>query len=76
MSDDDIIPTTYEQWRQCIEVRCRIPLTPAFIDERLTELQNGEHAKTARFQKLYGADHLQQVIGWFRRAADEAPATS
>ena len=35
---DDVIPLSYKQWRNCIEVRCKIRLTPAFIRERLAEL--------------------------------------
>ena len=68
---DDVIPLTYEQWRNCIEVRCNIRLTPTFIRARLTELQNDKHAKTREFARLYGGDHLQRTIAWFRRAADE-----
>ncbi len=71
MSDDYIIPTTYVQWRQCIEVRCNIPLTPDYISGRLTELQDGKHPKTKQFRKLYGAEHLEHIIGWFQRAAEE-----
>ena len=68
---DDVIPLSYKQWRNCIEVRCKIRLTPAFIRERLAELQDGKHAKTREFARLYGVDHLQRTIAWFRRAADE-----
>ncbi len=71
MDDNSVIPTTYAQWRNCIEVRCRIPLTATYIRGRLSELQNGEHAKTKEFTRLYGTDHLKQIIAWFRRAADE-----
>ncbi len=68
---DDVIPSSYEQWRNCIEVRCKIRLTPAFIRERLAELQDDKQAKTREFARLYGVDHLQRTIAWFRRAADE-----
>ena len=71
MRKKNVIPTTFEQWRNCIEVRCNIPLTPAYIEERLTELQDGKHPKTKEFARLYGADHLQRTIAWFRRAAGE-----
>ena len=43
---DDVIPLSYEQWRHCIEVRCQIRLTSAFIRERLAELQEEKHEKT------------------------------
>lgn len=68
---DDVIPLSYEQWRHCIEVRCQIRLTSAFIRERLAELQEEKHEKTREFARLYGADHLERTIAWFRRAADE-----
>lgn len=68
---DDVIPCSYEQWRNYIEVRCKIPLTPTFIHERLAELQDDKHANTRDFARLYGIDHLKRTIAWFRRAADE-----
>ena len=69
--NDDVIPASYEQWRNCIEVRCKIRLTSTYIRERLAELQDDKHARTREFAKLYGADHLQRTIAWFRRAAAE-----
>lgn len=71
MTDDYIIPATYEQWRQCIEVRCSIPLTATYITERLSELRDDKHPKTKKFQDLYGAQQLQDTIAWFQRAATE-----
>ena len=68
---DDVIPRSYEQWRNCIEVRCKIRLTPTYIRERLAELLDAKHAKTREFARLYGAEHLERTITWFRRAADE-----
>lgn len=66
-----MIPDSYEQWRECIEVHCKIRLTPAFIEGRLAELRDGDHAQTKAFAKLYGAGHLAQTIAWFDRAANE-----
>ncbi|MEM9382856.1 MAG: hypothetical protein AAGB93_23085 [Planctomycetota bacterium] len=65
--------SSYEDWRECIEVHCSIPLTPDFIRGRLAELGDGEHPRTKEFERLYGAEHLQRTIGWFQRAAEEAP---
>ena len=73
MTDDFTITSTYEQRRQCIEVRCTIPLTPEHVIERLEELANGKHPKSKSFATLYGEQHLQQTIAWFRQAADAAP---
>lgn len=43
---DAVIPRSYEQWRNCIEIRCNIRLTPTYIRTRLAELQDDKHAKT------------------------------
>ncbi len=66
------IPASYEQWRYCIEVRCRIKLTRNYITKRLSELQNDRHAQAREFVKFYGPDQHQRIITWFRRALDES----
>ncbi|MEM8734035.1 MAG: hypothetical protein AAGG44_07430, partial [Planctomycetota bacterium] len=66
MSDEVTIPASYNQWRHFIEVTCRIKLTKSFLDDRLAELQNGDHSKTKEFARLYGADHLERTVSWFR----------
>ena len=63
--------TTYTGWRECIEIHCGIPLTPAFVSERLTELRDRAHPKTKEFAKHYGDHHLERTIGWFERAEAE-----
>lgn len=69
--DDDAFPTTYEQWRHCLEVRGRVRLTPGFVSDRLSEMQDPSSAKTREFARLYGNEHLERVIAWFRRATKE-----
>ena len=69
-----MIPTTYEEWRECIEVRCNIPLTPAFVSERLAVWRNEQSQETQRFRDLYGDAYLQAVIGWFEQAEREVGA--
>lgn len=64
-----MIPTTYADWRCCIEVDCGLDLTPAFIAGRLAELRDAGHERTAQFVRLYGDAHRQRVIGWFEHAA-------
>ena len=76
MSIDDSIPNSYEQWRHCIEVKCRIKLTPTYVSNRLEELRDRKHVKTKEFERIYGADHLKRTIAWFERAANELPAES
>lgn len=67
-----MIPDNYANWRHCIEVHCGLSLTPEFLAARLGELSDPTHERTQQFARLYGADHLRQVIGWFQRAAAEA----
>ena len=72
MSNDSVVfPTSYQEWRHCIEELGEIPLTRTYINGRLTELEDTSHAKTREFLKLYGNGHLQQTINWFRQAASE-----
>ena len=71
MNEDDVFPTSYDEWRHCIEVRGRMRLTPTYISKRLAEMQDDKHAGTREFARLYGSDHLRQTIAWFRRAAGE-----
>jgi hypothetical protein len=69
-----VIPITYPQWRHCIEVDCGIALEPQFIADRVAALaQSGDEPQ--RFARLYGNEHLQRVIGWFRRAQSEISTT-
>jgi hypothetical protein len=76
MSDDNVVfPTTYKEWRHCIEVLGKISLTPTYINKRLTELQDGKHSGTREFARLYGDDHLEITIAWFRQAASELSGT-
>lgn len=69
--DDDAFPTSYEQWRHCIEVRGGIRLTQSYISKRLSEMEDDKHVKTREFSRLYGSDHLQRTIAWFRQAAGD-----
>ncbi|MEM9593081.1 MAG: hypothetical protein AAGD06_02390 [Acidobacteriota bacterium] len=67
-----MIPDTYEEWRHCITKACGIPLTAAYIEERLSALQNPKDATSKRFRKLYGQRHLDRTIRWFEQARAEA----
>lgn len=68
MSETSMIPETYQQWRDCITIRCGIPLTDDFIRSRLKELRDSSNPKTAEFAKMYGREYLNQVIEWFEQA--------
>ncbi|UTW45097.1 hypothetical protein KFE80_12110 [bacterium SCSIO 12696] len=62
------IPNSYEEWRHCITVECRLELTESFISERIAALQNPRDYSTKKFIQLYGQHHLQKVLGWFEQA--------
>ena len=63
-----VIPQTYEQWRYCITVECGIPLTQAFVEERLAVWANAAAEETRRFDQLYGTAHRERVRQWFERS--------
>ncbi len=70
------LPTTYEEWRYCIEVACRQPLSPDYVATRLDALRNTADPQTARFLELYGGAHLAATIGWFEQAARDQASTA
>lgn len=63
-----MIPTTYEEWRHCIQVICRIPLTEVFVHERLQALDDPAQHTTAQFLRHYGEPHRMRVRAWFAEA--------
>ena len=64
-----MIPTTFEEWRKCIVEDCKINLTSSFAQNRLIVYENKNNPETIRFKKLYGAQHLDNVIHWYKRVA-------
>jgi len=63
-----VIPQTYEQWRHCITVECGIPLTRAFVKERLAVWADARGDESRRFDQLYGPEHRERVRQWFAQA--------
>lgn len=66
-----MIPKTYEEWRHCITIVCGIPLTAAFVKDRLEALEKESSHEMKKFRARYGEGHLQQVKDWFARAREE-----
>jgi hypothetical protein len=64
----ELIPAGYASWRYCIEVKCGIPLTPGYVEERIRVLADPGQEETQRFAGTYGRDHLERVLSWFRQA--------
>ena len=60
---------TYDDWKHCITVLCRIPLTPAYVEQRLAALRDPADNGTQRFIATWGEAHLARVIDWFEQAA-------
>ena len=65
------LPTTYDEWRHCIEVKCRQPLTREYVAARITALRDGRDPHTRRFLECYGEAQWRLTIDWFERAARE-----
>ncbi|MGO3109533.1 MAG: hypothetical protein ACTIJ8_13790 [Sphingobacterium sp.] len=61
-----MIPQTFEQWKNCIINDCKINLTEDFARQRLAVYQDGGNPETRKFTLLYGEQHLQNTIQWFR----------
>ena len=62
---------TYDDWKHCITVLCRIPLTPGYVEERLAALRDPADFGTQKFIATWGEAHLARVIGWFEQAERE-----
>ncbi len=59
-----MIPKTFEQWKNCIVNDCKIELYKDFTQKRLAIYHDIENIETRKFVKLYGNQHLQNIIMW------------
>ncbi|MEM6940734.1 MAG: hypothetical protein AAF943_02655 [Pseudomonadota bacterium] len=66
-----IVPTTFEEWKHCITVRCDIPLTQDYVSERLTALNDLSDYHTQKFIDRWGDAHHAQTVAWFEKAAED-----
>lgn len=64
-----MIPNNYYEWRECIEIKCGISLSNAYIDQRVAELNDTAHSNTREFIDKYGEAYRQQIVKWFIQAA-------
>ena len=62
---------TYDDWKHCITVLCRIPLTLAFVEQRLAALRDPADNGTQKFIAAWGEAHLARVVGWFEQSERE-----
>ena len=63
-----MIPQSYEEWKNCIENDCGIPLTKDFIEKRLSVFENRSNPETKKFIQLYGSQYLDNIIYWYKRS--------
>lgn len=62
-----MIPQTLDEWEECITKKCKINLTKEFAAERLAVYQDRNNAETKKFIAIYGEQHLQNIIDWYKR---------
>lgn len=59
-----MIPSNYAEWYDCIQNKCGIQVTKEFTEKRLAVYNDNNHPDTIKFQKLYGQEHLNNIINW------------
>ena len=62
-----MIAQTFAEWKHCIEHDCKIELTKDFAQKRLAVYQDKKNPETQKFISLYGEQHLNNIIKWFRQ---------
>ncbi|MEM9348812.1 MAG: hypothetical protein AAGA47_01010 [Pseudomonadota bacterium] len=65
------VPNSYEEWKHCITVKCDIPLTPEYVEERIAALSDEGDYHTQKFVKRWGAMHHARTLAWFQQAKEE-----
>jgi hypothetical protein len=68
---ENILPSSYEEWRHCITVKCKVALTAEYVERRIATLRDAGADETQTFRRLYGDGHWRAVLGWFERARTE-----
>ena len=64
-------PSTYDERRHCIEVKCGLQLTQEFVQQRLLSLRDDRSYQTQRFREMWGDARLRQVVTWFEKAENK-----
>ena len=67
---------SYDEWKHCITVKCKIPLTANYIAKRIAALSDQRDPMTARFVALYGDPYRLLTIRWFEQAGSELGANA
>lgn len=69
-----VVPRSYDEWKHCITVLCRIPLTPDYVEARIAALADSRDHSTQRFVETWGDAHRDRVRNWFLQARDDLAA--
>lgn len=64
-----MIPQDFDNWKDCIQNKCKIRLTAEFAKQRLAIYNNQELRETQRFIELYGQEHYERIKEWFGKIA-------
>lgn len=62
-----MLARNFEEWRNCIVNDCKIELTKEFAQGRLKVYEDRNNAETKKFVKLYGENHLNNIIYWLKK---------
>jgi len=66
-----MIPLSFEEWKNCIIIDCKINLTKEFAQQRLAVYSNKDNPETQKFASLYGEQHLKNIITWYIKTMDD-----
>lgn len=68
---EDIFPSSYESWKQCITEKGGLSLDKKYVDDRIKNLSNTNSREHKEFVKLYGIQWTETVLGYFKQAQRE-----
>ena len=66
-----MIAHTFNDWTNCIVNDCKINLTKEFAEQRLLVYQDSKNSETQKFISLYGDQHLQNIVNWFKKIKND-----
>ncbi|MEM9848388.1 MAG: hypothetical protein AAF847_10900 [Bacteroidota bacterium] len=67
-----MIARNFEEWKNCIVNDCKIKLTKAYAQSRLKVLEDRRHKETKEFIRLYGKNHLSNIVYWLKKVAESS----
>lgn len=68
---NEIFPRHYDAWKKCITHKCKIDLTPNYIQTRIKALSDPNSKERELFIDKYGDHWTQTVINYFKQALNQ-----